>query len=101
MNAQLLDQFAAARPDLPHPLEAPAVVDKPINRVPDYVDALVTCGHCGEHPLTAREYQPDFDHDGERYVWCGNDTCRPCEDDIEACVDEDAPAETDAWDYAR
>lgn len=76
--AQLLDQFAAARPDLPHPLEAPAIVDEPFGPVPDYREAIPECRDCGV-PLTAREYDEDFDHDGERYVFCGSDTCRCCE----------------------
>lgn len=77
---KLQTQYAAERSDLPHPLEPPAIVDEPYGPVPDYRDALVECSDCGA-PLTAREYDADFDYEGPEtgYVFCGNDTCRQCE----------------------
>lgn len=77
MSAQLLDQFAAERPDLPHPIEAPAVYSTPPRG--DY--GLVDCQGCGA-PLAEREYQPDYSYEGESESgsqWSGGPgLCAPC-----------------------
>lgn len=75
MIAKPQEEFDAERPERVG--AAPATEEVPYGRVPDYRLELVRCDGC-DVPLTADEYQPDYDLDDDRYVFCGRRECDEC-----------------------